>query len=157
VKSCETFVPYCHTAASQTRRPRLGSSPRKSLACLSSLTCHYTHTHTHTRVTSWSSSVRGSSPGRGKEGISSSSTPRPDRRWGTSRLLTNGCEGSFPRSKAAGARSWPQTPSSAGVNNVWSYTSIPQTYLHGVWRTNQAMNTFSLVKHTNKLPFLNVP
>jgi hypothetical protein len=39
--------------------------------------------------------------------------------------LGNG--GSFPGFKAAGTWSWPLTPSSAEVKNVWSYTSTPHT------------------------------
>jgi hypothetical protein len=37
-----------------------------------------------------------------------------------------GTMGSFPGGKAAGAWSWPLTPSNAEVKNEWSYTSTPQ-------------------------------
>jgi len=49
---------------------------------------------------------RGSIPGRSWKFLSS--PPCPDRLWGPSNLLSNGCRG-FPRIKVAGASSWPLT------------------------------------------------
>jgi hypothetical protein len=55
-----------------------------------------------------------------------------------------GTRGSFPGGKAAGAWSWPLTPSSAEVKNAWSYTSTPQ-YVSMAW---------CLVKHRDNSTYL---
>jgi len=39
--------------------------------------------------------------------------------------VSSGSGVSFPRSKMAGAWSWPLTASRAEVKNAWSYTSTP--------------------------------
>jgi hypothetical protein len=75
--------------------------------------------------------IGGSSPGRGWK-FFSSPLPGPDRLWDPPSLLPNGYQGYFPWGiKRQGREADHSPPSSAEVNNAWSYTSTPPIRLHG--------------------------
>jgi hypothetical protein len=61
-----------------------------------------------------------------------SSPPRPDRFWGPPSLLSNNYRGRSPGVKQPGRESDHSPPSSAEVENAWSYTSTPPMRFHGV-------------------------
>jgi hypothetical protein len=59
--------------------------------------------------------------------------PRPDRLWGPPSLLSDGKQGLFLCGvKRPGRETDHSSPSSAEVQNAWSYTSAPPIRLHGV-------------------------
>jgi hypothetical protein len=73
----------------------------------------------------------GSSPGRGWEFFSS--PPPPDLLWGPPILLSNGHQGGLSLGvKRPGREADHSPPTSAKVQNAWSYTSTPSIRLHGV-------------------------
>jgi hypothetical protein len=51
---------------------------------------------------------------------------------GPTHLISNRCRGLFLGGKATGAWKWPHISNSVEVQNVWSYTSIPQ-YVLTAW------------------------
>jgi hypothetical protein len=77
--------------------------------------------------------IRGSSPGQGWKFLSS--PPRPDRLYGPPSLLSNVYQGLSLGVRRPGREADHSPPSSAGVKNVWSYTSTPLICLHGRRRT----------------------
>jgi hypothetical protein len=75
--------------------------------------------------------IGGSSPGRGWEFFYS--PPRPERLWGSPSLLPNGYQGLFHCGiKRRVCEADHPLPSSAEVQNAWSFTSTPQ-YAFMAW------------------------
>lgn len=69
-----------------------------------------------------------------------SSSQPPHRLWGPPTFLWSG----YREDKVAGALSWSSPPSSAKINNSWSYTS-PHPHVFMAW---------CYIKHWDNLPFV---
>jgi hypothetical protein len=63
-----------------------------------------------------------------------SSANRPNRLWGPSSLIFNGCRSSFPGEVKRPGREVNHSPQfSVKVKNEWSYTSTPAECSHGAY------------------------
>jgi hypothetical protein len=79
--------------------------------------------------------------------------PRPDQLWAHPVSYPVGTRGSFPEDKAARRKADHPPPSSAEVQNAWSYTSIPPIHLHSVVLSRKAHGQLYLTIPYHTIPY----